>query len=80
MRNPVPVSTNAATPTRLFNSAITEKENIDITIKKGEVHPLHPKLKLLAVFFIRELISNRELPQETEEVIRLVANIHKIKI
>ena len=69
VRNPVPVPTNAATPTRLSDSATTDKENIDFTIKEWGSSSTTSKTKASVSSFIRETISNRELLQETEEVI-----------
>ena len=60
---------NAATPIRLSNSATTNKEYIDFTIKESRSLSTTSKTKTTGGSFIREAISNRELPQEIEEVI-----------
>ena len=49
MGNPFLITTNAATPSRLSDSATTDKKRLTLPSKKGEVHPLHPKRKLLVV-------------------------------
>ena len=69
MGSPVLVPTNAATPTRLPNSATTDKEYTDFTIKERKSSTTTSKTKATDGSFTRKAISNRELPQEIEEVI-----------
>ena len=69
MGNPVLAPTNAATPTRLSNSAVTNKENIDFTIKEMASLSTTAKTKAVGGSFIREAISNGGILQEIEEVI-----------
>ena len=64
MGNPVLVPTNAATLTRLSDSATTDNENIDFTTKERGSSCTTSKTKTTGNSFIREAISNRELPQE----------------
>ena len=67
--NPILVPTNAANPNRLSDSASTDKEYIDFTIKERGRSSTVSETKTTGGSFIREAISNRELPQEIEEVI-----------
>ena len=67
--NPILVPTNAANPNRLSDSASTNKELIDFTMKERGSLSTTSKTKTTGGSFIREAISNRELPQEIEEVI-----------
>ena len=69
MGNPVLVPTNAATPNRLSDLAITGKKCIDFTVKERGSSSTTSKTKATRGSFIREAINNRELPQEIEEVI-----------
>ena len=69
MGNPILVPTNAANPNRLSDSASTDKEYIDFTIKERGRSSTVSETKTTGGSFIREAISNRELPQEIEEVI-----------
>ena len=69
MGNPTLVPTNTATPTRLFNSATTNKEYIDFTIKERGSLSITFKTKSTGGSFIREAISNKELEDVIEEVI-----------
>ena len=62
--NSVLVPTNAATPTRLYASATTDKEDIDFSIKERGSSSTTSKTKATGSSLIREAISNRELPQE----------------
>ena len=69
MGKPVLVPTNAAAPTRLSNSAATNKEYIDFTIKEMGSLPTTSKTKATGGSFIREAISNEGILLEIEEVI-----------
>ena len=63
MGNSVLVPTNAATPNRFSKSATTDKKYIDFTVTKGGSSSTTSKTKAIGSSFIRETISNRELPQ-----------------
>ena len=64
MGNPVLVPTNTATPNRFSKAATTDKKYIDFTVTERGSSSTTSKTKAIDSSFIRETISNRELPQE----------------
>ena len=56
------------------------KKTLTLPSKKGEAHPLHPKLKILAVLLPGRQSAIENFHKKSRKLSQIVANIHKIEI